>query len=152
MGEVKQEISKAIETLGLREWEICLLAEDSNKVLYHDLLDFFVKSGDRRWWWEDFKLQSFNLLDYDKPFEHLNEIIPDLDKNVWLMVEDDQESFYPIYDCSPKIISQLIGECFGFEYYVIDKNKGWLICENHHNRMIGVGDIIKAKNIDKVKE
>jgi len=152
MGEVSQEISVAIKTLKYSEEQIKLLDFDSGRKLYYELLDWFVKSGDRRWWWEDFKLQSFNLLDYDKPFEHLNEIIPDLDKNVWLMVEDDQESFYPIYDCSPKIISQLIGECFGFEYYVIDKNKGWLICENHHNRMIGVGDIIKAKNIDKVKE
>jgi len=144
MGEVKQEISNAIKTLGLKERDICLLSDDSNKSLYYDMLEFFVKSGDRRWWWEDFRSQSFNLLDNDNSFEHLHEIIPYLDKNVWLMVEDDEEPFYPIYDCSPKIISQLLGECFMFEYYIIDKNKDWLICENHHNRLIGVGDVFKS--------
>lgn len=151
MGEVSQEISVAIKTLKYSEGQIKLIDFDSGRELYYKLLDWFVKSGDRRWWWEDFKQESFDFPEYEKPFEHLIEIIPDSDKNVWLMVEDDQEDFYPIYDCQPSIIGKLIGECFGFEYYVIDKNKDWLICENHHNRLIGLGQKLKEKNLDKIK-
>lgn len=151
MGEVKVEISNAIKMLNLQQTDICLIEEKSNETLYFELLNYFVKSGDRRWWWEDFKMDSFNFDEYDKPFEKLKEIIPDLNKKTWLMVEDDQEDYYPIYECNPSIIGQVIGECFGFEYYVIDKNKDWLICENHHNRLIGVGQKLKDKNIDKIK-
>jgi hypothetical protein len=126
MGEVNQEISTAIKTLNLSDEQIKLLDFDSGKELYYELLDRFVTSGDRRWWWEDFKIESFDFVDSKKPFEKLKDIIPDLNKKVWLMVEDDQEEYFPIYDCEPSIIGQIIGECFGFEYYVIDKNMDWL--------------------------
>lgn len=151
MGEVSQEISNAIKNLNFTDKEISLLDFNSGKKLYSELLDFWVSSGDRRWWWEDFKKESFDFVDYEKPFEKLHEIIPDLKKKVWLMVEDDQEEYYPIYDCEPSIIGQIIGECFGFEYYVIDKNMDWLICENHHNRLIGLGQKLKDMNMDKIK-
>lgn len=151
MGEVSQEISNAIKNLNFTDEEISLLDLNSGKKLYFELLDIFVSSGDRRWWWEDFKIESFDFVDYEKPFEKLNDIIPDLKMKVWLMVEDDQEEYYPIYNCEPSIIGQIIGECFGFEYYVIDKNMDWLICENHHNRLIGVGQKLKDKNLDKIK-
>ncbi|MCE4563822.1 hypothetical protein INQ51_05825 [Maribellus sp. CM-23] len=151
MGDVIQEISTAIKTLKYSESQIKLLDFDSGKELYYELLDWFVKSGDRRWWWEDFKQTSFDFHTYERPLEKLTEIIPDLNERVWLMVEDDEEEYYPIYDCEPSIIGQIIGECFGFEYYVIDKNLDWLICENHHNRLIGLGQKLKDKNIDKIK-
>ncbi|MCL3782745.1 hypothetical protein EMN47_20350 [Prolixibacteraceae bacterium JC049] len=151
MGEVNQEISNAIKILNLTDEQISLLDFSTGKKLYFELLDFFVSSGDRRWWWEDFKLASFDFVEYEKPFEKLHEIIPDLENKVWLMVEDDQEEYYPIYDCEPSIIGQVIGECFGFEYYVIDKKMDWLICENHHNRLIGLGQKLKDKNTNKIK-
>jgi hypothetical protein len=40
---------------------------------------------------------------------------------------------------SPENAVKIIGECFGFEYYLVAKDKSWLLCENHHNRVIGVG-------------
>ena len=135
----------------LKQTDFALIDKKTNKTLYFELLDCFVQSGDRRWWWEDFKNDSFDFIDYEKPYENLNNIIPDLKCKVWLMIEDDQEEFYPIYDCKPPTIRQVIGECFGFEYYVIDKNKDWLICENHHNRLIGIGQKLKEKNADKIK-
>ncbi|WP_157601007.1 DUF6756 family protein [Persicobacter sp. CCB-QB2] len=150
MGVVKEEISTAIETLEYSADQIALLSFDMGSTLYYELLNSFVKSGDRRWWWEDFKQASFDFQKYEKPFEKLKEIIPDQNEKVWLMVEDDQEADYPIYDCNPSIIGEIIGECFGFEYYVINKNKDWLLCENHHGRLIGLGDELREKNIDKI--
>ena len=47
-------------------------------------------------------MESFDFVDYEKPFQKLNEII--LKKKVWLMVEDDQEEYYPIYDCEPLLL------------------------------------------------
>jgi len=149
MGEVKDEVEKAIETLGLSEEDIVLLDNIAGEKVFKDCLRHFVKSGDRRWW-EDFRQAFFLFEDFDKPFEHLNEIMPDVEAKVWLVVEDDNEPFYPVYDVKPDIIGQIIGECFAFEYYIIDKNKEWLLCENHHNTLIGIGDKLRERNRNRL--
>jgi len=140
MGQVKNEIANAIKTLNLGSDLIELLDDKTGFEIFQKCLDRFVNSGDRKWWWEDFKNISFSVDDLEMPFEHLEEYIPNLESKVWLVVEDDDEIFYPAYICSPKIIGQLIGECFGFEYYIVDINFKWLICENHHSRLIGTGN------------
>ena len=148
MGEIRNEVSKAIETLKYSRDRISLLDSEVGEIIFNDCLSYFVKSGDRRWWWEDFKLDSFDFPDSETPYDQILKIIPDLREKVWFMIEDIQDPYYPIYECDPIIIPAIIEECIGFEYYIINKNKDWLICENHHHRLIGVGEILKEKNRD----
>ena len=150
MSEVKAEIANAVDSLALSEDDITLLDDVAGEKVFKYCLNHFVKSGDRKWWWEDFKQPCFFFKEIEKPFEQLDEIIPDLNDKVWLIVEDDSEPFYPVYEVKPGIIKSIIGECFGFEYYIIDKNKKWLLCENHHDTMIGVGDKLREMNLDKI--
>ncbi|WP_428330653.1 DUF6756 family protein [Mucilaginibacter sp.] len=146
MGDVKDNFEEAIKTLNLSADIVNRLNNEANQKLYLELLDRFVDGGDRRWWWEAFKT-SFRFPDYDYPAEHLIKIIPDLKKKVWIMIEDDQLPFYPIYEIQTLYIPLLIDECFfEFEYYVIDKDMEWLICVNHHNYLIGVGHQLQAYN------
>lgn len=141
MHEVIKEINEAVRKLNLSNSEIRLLDYDIGESIYYDCLEHFVKSGDRRCWWEDFKQHAFTINDLEFPFKHLDKYLPiDNDEYVWFMVEDNQEEYYPIYECKPLVIKEIIGECFGFEYYIISRNKKWLICENHHSRLIGSGD------------
>jgi len=150
MGEVKTEIENAIQTLGLVSSDIYLLDKQTGEKVFTDCLHHFVKSGDRRWWWEDFRQPSFSFKHFDKPFEYIKDIVPEQDRHVWLIVEDDDEPFYPVYETKPEVIGKVIAACFAFEYYVVDKDKQWLLCENHHNRLIGIGESLKSKNIDKI--
>lgn len=152
MGQVTKEIGNAIKTLNLDDAVIRPLDKIEGRKIFDDLLIHFVNSGHRRWWWEDFRQESFSFSNYERPFELLNDIIPETKDKVWLMVEDDQEDFYPIYETRPEIIQQIIGECFCFEYYIIDKNKDWLICENHHNQLIGIGDKLRTKNLERIAD
>ncbi len=149
MGEVTLEFENAIKKLNLGEDIVYKTDLATNRKLYLQFLDHFVNGKDRRWWWEAFKT-SFVFVKLEYYPEHLNEIIPDLTKNVWFMIEDDQEDFYPIYDVKPTLIGDLLGECFGFEYYIINKNMDWLICETHHNELIGIGDILRTHNLRNV--
>ena len=151
MGEVTQEIAKAISSLNFSKEDVALLESKEGRKIFDKLLSNFVRSGDRRWWWEDFKKESFSFIQKDKPFEILNEVIPFTNEKVWLMVEDDLEDFYPIYEIRAEIIKDIVGECFGFEYYIIDKQMDWLICENHHNRLIGIGEKVKIKNLHRIE-
>lgn len=143
MSLIQKEISTSVINLGLGHKDIFQLDRETARNVYFECLTHFVKSGDRRWWWEDFKQQSFSIDEFEHPYQHLDKIIPDLNNRVWLMVEDGQEDFFPVYDCNPGIIKSLIGECSGFEYYIISKDKKWLICENHHSVLIGAGEFPK---------
>ena len=140
MSKIKEEIANAIYTLLLTTVDIQLLDNKKGLEIYTKCLTTFVKSGDRKWWWEDFKDISFSISNLERPFEHLEEYIPQLNNHVWLMVEDNEEDFYPIYDCNPRLIGKIIDECFVFEHYIISKNLKWIICENHHSRLIGAGE------------
>jgi hypothetical protein len=148
IGEIITEISNAINSLKLSETEIKLLSDEECETVYKDCLNHFVKSGDRRWWWEDFKLPYFIFPNYDNPYKHLNELLPTLDEKVWFIVEDAELPIYPVYDAKAAVLKDIISECFAFEYYIIQKNKEWLICETHHNTLIGIGEKLKNKNIN----
>lgn len=139
MSQVLEEIENAIDVLGLIEEVV--LVKDGADILYRSLIDVFVDGGDRRWWWEAFSSPSESITINDgKGFERLLQLVPDINELVWFVVEDDQLPYYPIFEASTKNIVKVIDECFAFEYYLVPKDKSWLLCENHHNRIIGVGN------------
>ena len=145
-GELNTEISNAIHLLGLSEEDIKLLSNEEGVSVYKDCLQHFVTSGDRRWWWEDFKLPYFEFPKSEMPFNHLNDILPDPEEHVWFIAEDVHEPYYPVYDAKAGILKNIIAECFGFEYYIISKDKEWLICETHHHNLFGIGERLRSKN------
>ncbi len=55
MGQVTEDIDNVIKTLGLTNEDITLLDKKFGRQIFDQLLKHFVKSGDRKWWWEDFR-------------------------------------------------------------------------------------------------
>lgn len=148
MGFVTEEIENALELLSIENSSFQLLSDNEANPLFRKLLDRFVSGGDRRWWWESFSLPEYSLnFDDQQAFQRITTVVPDPQESVWIVIEDDQLPIYPIYEGSPENIQKVIGECYGFEYYIISKSMTWLLCENHHNRMLGIGDEI----IDRMK-
>ena len=141
MGDVTKEIETALKELNIDSGLFRRLGKEENEQLYKKLLSRFVNSGDRRWWWEDFKLPSYQFEEHPDKLIQLKELLENVKDNVWFMPEDDENNFYPIYDADPKLIPDILGECSFFEYYIIGKNENWLICENHHDYLIGVNSI-----------
>jgi len=147
--EVLEEIFDAIQKLSIED-EIHLLGKKEIENLYKELLNSFVLGGDRRWWWESFSKPSISVdFGNDNAFSAISSIVPDPNEMVWFMVEDDELPYYPIFEMSPVNIVKVIGECFAFEYYIVPKTMQWLLCEDHHNYLHGVGSQIidKLKNI-----
>ena len=81
----------------------------------------------------------------DNGWKLLAHVVPDPDQNVWFIAEDDQLPSYPVFDATPEAAGQVIGECFGFEYYLIAKDMTWLLCENHHDYLIAVGEPVASR-------
>lgn len=143
---ITDEIENAIKELSLSEGEFRQLPSQEAEPLYRELVNYFVEGGDRRWWWESFLKPSESVQFSDgKGFERITDIVPNKKENVWFVAEEDQLPFYPIYEATPETIQKVIGECYGFEYYIIPKSKEWLLCENHHDYVVGVGELVLSK-------
>lgn len=94
IGEVKNEIDNAIIKLKLSQKDIFLLDNHAGKKVFNECISHFLNSGDRRWWWEDFKFPSFSLIDLVNSFTYIDQIIPLKEGNVWLIIEDNYDSFF----------------------------------------------------------
>lgn len=145
MSDVTDEIGMAIARLSLSE-RVRRLPEEHAARITAELLSSFVVGGDRRWWWEAFREPSASkAFPNDMGFEHIVELVPNRSEKCWFVVEDTHADSYPVYEATPEDVASIVGECFAFEYYIAPKSKRWLICENHHGRIIGVGEeIVRA--------
>jgi hypothetical protein len=140
MSQVTDEVDGAIARLGVRE-RVRRVSDAEAERVNLDLLDTFVVGGDRRWWWEAFRgPTAARVFDDGSAFRRLVELVPNAMEECWFVVEDDDAPFYPVWEATPADAAHVIGECFAFEYYIVPKDKRWLLCENHHNRVVGVGE------------
>jgi hypothetical protein len=140
METIIDEINAAVETLGLPSEAMKQLPPTESEKIYFTALDHFVRSGDRRWWWEDFRKQGTSaMFEAGDGWRHIPEIAPNPNELVWFIAEESQLSHYPVFESTPRIAAQVIGKCYGFEYYLIAKSLEWLLCETHHNRVCAVG-------------
>jgi hypothetical protein len=66
-------------------------------------------------------------------------LVPDPDELVWFIAEDFVEPEFSAWEATPRDIQAVLGECYSFEYYLIQQQFRWLLCENHHDVLIAVG-------------
>ena len=78
-------------------------------------------------------------------WKYLSALVPNPNDSIWFIAEDDELPFYPVYEATPRAIEMLIGECSFFEYYLVAKDMSWLLCENHHDCLIGVGSQVTSR-------
>jgi hypothetical protein len=142
---VKYEIENAIGTLGLSEKDITILDRSRAEKVVKECSEHFSSVPNALWWWEHFREPYCIISDSNSAYLLLDEIIPEGTDHVWFFVQDHEAPYFIVCDTNPFVIKDIIGQCYGFEYYIIPKSKSWLICENHHNTIIGVGSMVCAK-------
>jgi hypothetical protein len=146
MNTVVAEIERALVTLQLPPEAMRLLADGQGEAVYFAALRHFVSSGDRRWWWEAFRDPGFSVaFEAGDGWRAIPHVCPAPNELVWFIAEDDQLPHYPVFETTPQTASEVIGQCYAFEYYVIAKDLSWLLCENHHNLMCAIGPAIEKR-------
>ena len=140
MQTVVDEISNAAKLLGLNPHELIQLPAHESERIFLAAQNHFVASANRRWWWEDFRKPGVaaQFMDSDG-WRRVPEIVPNPEESVWFIAEEDQLAHYPVYETTPKIACQIIGECYGFEFYLVARNFDWLVCETHHGVVHAIG-------------
>jgi len=142
MDTVVEEIGRAASALQIAQEKLRLLSPDEGKGVYLSALEYFVAGGDRRWWWESFRSPGVTKrFEAGDGWRQLLRVVPDPSATVWFIAEDVQLPYYPVYETTTEIAVQVIGECYGFEYYLIAKDFSWLLCETHHNNVCAIGEV-----------
>ncbi len=138
MCEVTDAIDHAVESLQLKG-KVAQLSRAEAEEVNRAVLSQFADGKDRRWWWEAFpQSESMSFAD-DLGYQRVPNLVPNADERCWFIVEGQDSGPFPVYDASPKEAVSIIGECFGFEYYIVPKDLSWLLCENHHGTVVGCG-------------
>lgn len=139
------EIQKATRTLGFTPEQFRRLTPDEAERVHQSALRHFVPRGQPRWWWEHFPASTgFHFPDGDG-WQHLVELVPNADERVWFIAEDFVAPEYSVWEASVGDIQAVIGECYHFEFYMIEQEHRWLLCENHHCVVVAVGREVEDK-------
>ncbi|MET3195743.1 DUF6756 family protein [Gottfriedia sp. OAE603] len=98
------------------------------------------------WYWQFLKNDSYSLhFINDDAYKHLHKLIDENEKIFFMVEENSAKPKFWVYEGNIKMIQKVIEESFAFEYYIFSKKFDWLICENHHGVLSGVGEKVIGK-------
>ena len=102
------------------------------------------------WLWEYFREPRFSFCPKDSATNYgiLQSLLP-VDTLVWLVTEDSSRmkkngNFWVLQGNYGSVLD-VLWNCHPMEFYIVDRAYQWLLAENHHNYLIGVGDEIVEK-------
>ena len=144
MSATSEEIISACATLRLSEDAVRQVHSSEAAKELERIAEQFARGTSQRWWWECFDAATSVTFRDQMGFARITRIVPDERAQLWFVVEDDVDPFL-LFEGSARTSQSIIGECFGFEYYLIPKDLTWLLCENHHGRLIAVGQPVQDR-------
>ena len=159
--DFRVEIDEAVASLRLTPEQFKPVSLLKYAQILISILDKFTTLGERglsySWLWEHFKEPQFSFYSEDA-WKHLSEIVEPLvapEETLWFIAEDErgtkQNGNFWLYEGKLNAIVSLLGEMTAFEYYLVPKKLDWLLCETHHDVLVGVGEPIierlKAKKL-----
>ena len=104
------------------------------------------KYDDEIWWWQSYKDLKRYAIHFREgyAFEILDKLLPNKDTRYWFIASEGNGKYW-LYESGIEVIKKIIQEMYGFEYYIVDKKYNWVLCENHHDILIGLGEEISDK-------
>jgi hypothetical protein len=147
---MRTEIATALQALNLPPEDLVAVRPNQYRPILNRIFETFTVYGaqgrDRLWLWEGFKDEYYAVhLSEPEDCHWLPRLVPP-DERVWLLTEDGDrqkhDGNYWLFEGRVGTIETVIQELFAFEYYVVAKNFQWLLCETHHQMLIGVGSHI----------
>lgn len=150
------DLEKVLKALSFSSEDFRSIDPYKYEIILVAILDKFTTLGKKginySWWWNSFKEPKCSIqLNYAPAF--LNKLVASKE-NVWFVAEDWQRTKrhgnFWLYEGNIAAIVDILGSMYSFEYYIISKKFEWLLCENHHNILIGVGQSM-VKKIESLK-
>jgi hypothetical protein len=123
------------------------LQENEAQVIVERFASLYVSNAKMRWWWEALKVRDKSLR-YDS-YQHWLEIMESLCpewESAYLVVTDDEFPPWPVLKGPFSDLLELIGDQFGFEYFITGIDYSWCVFDNHHDYLIMSGDVLDGES------
>jgi len=129
--------SDQFDSVGIYEWPEIFKKIESRFIMRENTNTKF------NWWWENLKKDSISLSFPNNDAWKYLQVIIDKNEKVWFVAGDTKRDSAKLWLFEGKIeqIQQIIGQLYHFEYYLVSKKYEWLLAENHHGALIGLGTI-----------
>jgi len=150
---MRAKIAEALRRLDIPETEFSPLRQHQYAPILDRILETFTRFGsqgkNQMWLWEGFKGRTEVLqVEHNNGPNCLARLLA-MEDRVWFIAEDwegDKKSGnFWIFEGQVAAITSVLREIHAFEYYLVAKDFSWLICENHHDQIIGIGKPVDEK-------
>lgn len=148
INNLRSSINEIKKNLQLPDEDFQLIRLTKYQQILHSILKKFTSlkvSQINKWWWDSL-LDPIYYFHPENCFDTLFMII-DNNENIWLIIEDESKTneHYWLYEGKIYAIVSVLSELPFMEYYIVSKKLDWMLCENHHNILIGCGEPIINK-------
>lgn len=139
------DIEEAKQALNLSQNDFRLVSLHEYERILIAIIDKFTTLGKKGlgyyWWWDSLK-KPISSIQMEYAPAVLTKLVPP-QETVWFIAEDwlstKLHGKFWLYEGKVAAVTELLGEMYGFEYYVVSKKFEWLLGEDHHGILIGVG-------------
>jgi len=87
-------------------------------------------------WWEQLKGETYSI-QTNKGWKLIPRVCPNLNERIWFVPLENHDDM--IYETTPTIASNILGDSPTFEYAIVSRQINWMIIENRHNVLIATG-------------
>jgi hypothetical protein len=132
-------IAEAVDALSLSD-QVRFIDEPERSTILNRVVDAFLEMPNARFWWEHLKVpdESWAIA---HGYKYLAQLAGDPEDTCWFITGlTDNIDAMGVFECSPSVATNLLGECPAFEYALVDRSLQWLVIENHHDILIATGD------------
>ncbi len=129
--------------VGLHQYEAILL-----KIIAH--FTTLGRSGlNALWLWDSFQEPKFARADCPPMCTAMLRKLVPAEEAIWFVAEDSgrqkEHGNFWLYEGHIDAIAAVLDEAWLFEFYLVSKKFEWLLCENHHDVLIAVGEPMVGK-------
>lgn len=134
MCEIGEEVKRAAAVLDI---DITELSRDVSLEIIRIITEKYI-TGNSCFLWDD--LTDYVYVNNSDAWSWINEYIGNTEVIMFFNESDEKKSF--LFKNGDDLVA-VLGETYGFEFYVTNKEKSYLLVFNHHDILMACGD---AKN------
>lgn len=145
MYETPNKLLEAALELGLSKGEFRQAKPGKWREILKQILDKFADTYklDVSQLWSHLKCPGTSV-QTENGLECISSLV-DPGTNVWLLVEDwdrtKKQGNYWVFEGSYGAVIRVLNNMHCVEYYIVDLRLNWMILENHHDILVGVGEV-----------
>lgn len=144
MYETANKLQKAAHEMGIGPDKFRQVGPDRWRDILKQVFQRFTNTYrfDVTWLWSHLKSEGCAVQTEDG-LKYIGSLFkPEV--KVWVLFEDwdrkKEHGNYWVYEGTYGATVAVLNNMQGIEYYIVDRNFNWMILENHHNVIIGVGE------------